>query len=256
MSEKLTIAAIKTRLLAVHERNHPDLLAFAKDERTGVQQAVKHCYKRIEAEEKLLNKAKEMKQYEQSLYSQGFKAIAGIDEVGRGPLAGPVVAAAVILPTEEEILGLNDSKQLSEKKRNQLYDEICKKALAIGIGVVDSQRIDEINIYQASKEAMKQAIAQLELQPDYLLIDAMSLELPIAQQGIIKGDAKSASIAAASIIAKVYRDRLMQEYDQQYPGYGFAKNAGYGTKEHLTGLQTQGITPIHRLTFAPIKDMI
>lgn len=256
MSEKQTIAAIKAKLMTIHERNHPDLLLFAKDERAGVKQAVKQCIKRIEKEEQLLLKAQEMKKYERLAYAQGYKAIAGIDEVGRGPLAGPVVAAAVILPKDEVILGLNDSKQLSEKKREQLYDEIQEKALAIGIGVVDNQQIDQINIYQASKEAMKKALSQLAVEPDYLLIDAMSLEVPIAQEGIIKGDAKSASIAAASIVAKVYRDRLMQAYDQKYPGYGFAKNAGYGTKEHLAGLQTLGIIPIHRLTFAPIKDMI
>lgn len=176
--------------------------------------------------------------------------ICGIDEVGRGPLAGPVVAGAVILPKDNPILYLNDSKKLSEKKREALYDEIMKKAVATGIGMVSPARIDEINILQATYEAMRQAIANLKVRPDILLNDAVTIpEVDIPQVPIIKGDAKSVSIAAASIIAKVTRDRLMVEYDRVIPGYDFASNKGYGTKTHIAGLKELGPSPIHRRTF-------
>ncbi|OJG28286.1 ribonuclease HII [Enterococcus caccae] len=197
----------------------------------------------------------EMQQFENSARAQGHRLIVGIDEVGRGPLAGPVVAAAVILPENFQLLGVNDSKKLSAKKRDELYDEIQNQAISIGIGMVDHNKIDEINIYQASKLAMGIALEDLCFIPDYLLIDAMKLDVKIPQESIIKGDARSVSIAAASIVAKVIRDRLMEDYGKMYPGYGFEKNAGYGTKEHLLGLQKQGICTIHRKTFAPIKDM-
>ena len=176
--------------------------------------------------------------------------ICGIDEVGRGPLAGPVVAGAVILPKDEPILYLNDSKKLSEKKREQLYDEIMEKAVAVGIGMVSPARIDEINILQATYEAMREAISKLAVKPDLLLNDAVTIpEVEIRQIPIIKGDAKSVSIAAASIVAKVTRDRMMKEYDIIYPGYDFAKNKGYGTKAHIEGIKKQGICDIHRRTF-------
>ncbi|MGF0032746.1 ribonuclease HII [Bariatricus sp. SGI.154] len=176
--------------------------------------------------------------------------ICGIDEVGRGPLAGPVVAGAVILPKDNPILYLNDSKKLSEKKREALYDEIMEKAIATGIGMVSPARIDEINILQATYEAMRQAIANLKVRPDILLNDAVTIpEVDIPQVPIIKGDAKSVSIAAASIIAKVTRDRMMAEYDQVIPGYDFASNKGYGTKAHIAGLKELGPSPIHRRTF-------
>ena len=175
--------------------------------------------------------------------------ICGIDEVGRGPLAGPVVAGAVILPKDEPILYLNDSKKLSEKKREQLYDEIMEKAVAVGIGMVSPARIDEINILQATYEAMREAISKLAVKPDLLLNDAVTIpEVEIRQIPIIKGDAKSVSIAAASIVAKVTRDRLMAEYDGVIPGYDFAKNKGYGTKAHIEALKSQGASPIHRRT--------
>lgn len=176
--------------------------------------------------------------------------ICGIDEVGRGPLAGPVVAGAVILPKDNPILYLNDSKKLSEKKREVLYDEIMEKAVATGIGMVSPARIDEINILQATYEAMRQAIANLKVRPDILLNDAVTIpEVDIPQVSIIKGDLKSVSIAAASIIAKVTRDRLMAEYDQVIPGYDFASNKGYGTKAHIAGLKELGPSSIHRRTF-------
>ena len=191
--------------------------------------------------------------------------ICGIDEVGRGPFAGPVVAGAVILPKDDPILYLNDSKKLSEKKREALYDEIMERAVATGIGVVSPARIDEINILQATYEAMRMAIGNLKVQPDLLLNDAVAALMPAPdlllvdavhipevetkQVGIIKGDAKSVSIAAASIIAKVTRDRLMVEYDKVLPGYDFASNKGYGTKKHIEGLKELGPSPIHRRTF-------
>lgn len=202
-------------------------------------------------EEKLL---KELERTESmSVYEKEYdmcRYICGIDEVGRGPLAGPVVAGAVILPKDNPILYLNDSKKLSAKKRELLYDEIMEKAVAAGIGIAGPQRIDEINILQATYEAMRMAIADLKVRPDILLNDAVTIpEVDIPQVPIIKGDAKSVSIAAASIIAKVTRDRLMAEYDAVLPGYDFAKNKGYGTKAHIAGLKELGPSPIHRATF-------
>ena len=178
------------------------------------------------------------------------QAICGIDEVGRGPFAGPVVAGAVILPKDHPILYLNDSKKLSEKKREELYEVILKEAVATGIGMASPARIDEINILQATYEAMRMAISNLSVQPDLLLNDAVTIpEIEIMQIPIIKGDAKSASIAAASILAKVTRDRLMVEYEKVFPGYDFASNKGYGTKAHIEGLKKFGPTPIHRMSF-------
>ncbi len=202
-------------------------------------------------EEKLL---KELQRTESmSVYEKEYdmcRYICGIDEVGRGPLAGPVVAGAVILPKDNPILYLNDSKKLSAKKRELLYDEIMEKAVAAGIGIAGPQRIDEINILQATYEAMRLAIADLKVRPDILLNDAVTIpEVDIPQVPIIKGDAKSVSIAAASIIAKVTRDRLMVEYEQVLPGYDFANNKGYGTKAHIAGLKELGPSPIHRATF-------
>ena len=178
------------------------------------------------------------------------QAICGIDEVGRGPFAGPVVAGAVILPKDHPILYLNDSKKLSEKKREELYEVILKEAVATGIGLASPARIDEINILQATYEAMRMAISNLSVQPDLLLNDAVTIpEIEIMQIPIIKGDAKSVSIAAASILAKVTRDRLMVEYEKVFPGYDFASNKGYGTKAHIEGLKKLGPTPIHRMSF-------
>ena len=179
-----------------------------------------------------------------------YQHICGIDEAGRGPLAGPVVAGAVILAKGTEILYLNDSKKLSAKKREELYEEILKKAVSVGVGVVDPERIDEINILQATYEAMGEAVRNLKAEPDILLNDAVTIpDIEIRQVPIVKGDAKSVSIAAASIIAKVTRDRMMAEYEYAYPGYGFAKHKGYGTKEHTESIKRLGPCPIHRRTF-------
>ncbi len=211
-----------------------------------------------EREQFLREKLQTMQVYERELRAAGKRYIAGVDEVGRGPLAGPVVAACVILPEDFDVLGVDDSKKLSEKKREQLYDAILSEALAYGIGMQDNASIDEINILEATKEAMRCAILEAEQALraktgcgiDHILIDALTLrEVAIPQTGIVKGDGASLSIAAASILAKVTRDRMMIEYDSIYPGYAFAKNKGYGTKAHYEGLQAQGMTPIHRRSF-------
>ena len=211
-----------------------------------------------EREQVLREKLQTMQVYERDLRAAGKRCIAGVDEVGRGPLAGPVVAACVVLPEDFDVLGVDDSKKLSEKKREQLYDAILSEALAYGIGMQDNASIDGINILEATKEAMRCAIIEAEQRLrektgcgiDHILIDALTLrEIAIPQTGIIKGDSASLSIAAASILAKVTRDRMMVEYDSIYPGYAFAKNKGYGTKAHYEGLQAQGMTPIHRRSF-------
>lgn len=192
----------------------------------------------------------EMQRYERELQQQGVTLVAGVDEVGRGPLAGPVVAAAVILPVEFSVLGIDDSKKLSEKKREELYDKILEHCICYALGIVDHQDIDRINILQATRLAMQLAIEGLGVQPEHVLIDALVLPaVPLPQTGIIRGDSASVSIAAASIIAKVTRDRMMQDFHQQYPGYCFDRNKGYGTREHYEGIRRQGLCGIHRRTF-------
>lgn len=187
--------------------------------------------------------------FERELLAGGARLIAGMDEAGRGPLAGPVVAAAVIMPLDDVIPGVDDSKKLTEKKREQLFDEIVKKAVAYKICAVDEKVIDEINILNATKKAMTECVIGLSVRPDIVLIDAVKLPLDVPTKSIIKGDALSYSIGAASILAKVYRDRLMREYDALYPWYGFAQNKGYGTKDHIDALRSVGPSPIHRRSF-------
>ena len=254
MTEKYTISQIKEILGSIHSVEDPMFQQLSLDMRKGVQTALKSCQKRIEKEQKRAEHFIEMQYYEKLAYQEDASFIAGVDEVGRGPLAGPVVAAAVILPKNIEDLGFDDSKKLSASKREEIYRLIQEKAIAIGIGIVDADIIDQVNIYQASRLAMQQAVSELKIQPDYLLIDAMKIDVNTPQIGIIKGDAKSISIAAASIVAKQVRDQMMQEFDALYPGYDFSNNAGYGTPKHLEGLHKKGICPIHRKTFAPIKD--
>lgn len=226
---------------------------YANDERAGVINLIAKYKKQEEKLETEKRRMENMYSYERE-YAH-FQYICGIDEVGRGPLAGPVVAGAVILPKDCEILYLNDSKKLTEKMREALYEEIMEKAVATGIGIVGPRRIDEINILQATYEAMRIAIDNLQVKPDLLLNDAVTIpKVDIKQIPIIKGDAKSASIAAASIIAKVTRDRLMVQYDEIIPGYGFASNKGYGSAEHIKALKEIGATPIHRQSF--IKNFV
>lgn len=202
--------------------------------------------------EKLLEseheRLKQMHEFEEK-YDE-YSCICGIDEAGRGPLAGPVVAACVILPKDTEILFLNDSKKVTKKRRLELFEEICYKAVDIGVGIIDENRIDDINILNATYEAMQKAIVKMDTEPDILLVDAVRIpDIGIKQISIIQGDARSVSIAAASIIAKVTRDKLMIEYDEQYPEYGFAKHKGYGTTEHIAAIRRQGACPIHRKSF-------
>ena len=226
---------------------------YESDGRAGVVNLIAKYKKQEETLEKEKKRMEDMYIYERKYADYSY--ICGIDEVGRGPLAGPVVAGAVILPKDCDILYLNDSKKLSEKMRESLYDEIMKKAVATGIGIVSPARIDEINILQATYEAMRMAISNLKVNPDLLLNDAVTIpEVAIKQVPIIKGDAKSASIAAASIIAKVTRDRLMVQYEEVLPGYDFASNKGYGSAAHIQAIKEIGVTPIHRQSF--IKNFI
>ena len=221
---------------------------YADDSRAGVSGLIKKYKKKQELLEKEHIRLEEMRKYEHRYENLGY--ICGIDEAGRGPLAGPVVAGAVILPGDCEILWLNDSKQLSEKKREALYEEIMEKAIAADVGIVGPERIDEINILQATYEAMRQAIGKLKVRPQILLNDAVTIpDMEIPQEPIIKGDAKSLSIAAASVIAKVTRDRIMKEYDRMMPEYGFAGHKGYGSSAHIRAIREYGPSPIHRRTF-------
>ena len=244
-----TIAEIKAEFAAADMSSYPALYEIYKeDTRSGVQKLIAQCRKKEAALEAEKQRIENMKVYEHKYEHLGY--LCGIDEVGRGPLAGPVVAGAVILPKDCDILYINDSKKLTAAKREELYDEIMEKAVAAGIGMVSPQRIDEINILQATYEAMREAISKLEPAPDILLNDAVTIpEVTIPQVPIIKGDAKSISIGAASIIAKVTRDRLMVEYDQILPEYGFASNKGYGSAEHIAALKKYGPSPIHRRSF-------
>lgn len=248
------IGDIKAIFQAAQITELPELIRhYGQDERSGVKAAVNRARKQLEALEKECSRTEAMKRYEREYESLG--AVCGIDEVGRGPLAGPVVAGAVILPKDCGILYLNDSKQLSEKKREELYGIIMEQAVAVGLGCVGPERIDEINILQATYEAMREAIGQLKQRPDVLLNDAVTIPMvDIRQVPIIKGDAKSVSIAAASIVAKVTRDRMMVEYDGLFPEYGFASNKGYGSAGHIEALRKYGPTPIHRKSF--LKNLL
>ena len=252
--EEKKIGVIKEEL-----KNTPDealagfINTYESDERSGVVKLVEQAKKRAEKLEQEKQRIWELGKFEREYEQFGY--ICGIDEVGRGPLAGPVVASAVILPKDCDILYINDSKKLSAAKREELYDIIMEKAVAVGIGMVGQGRIDEINILQATYEAMREAISNLQVKPDILLNDAVTIPgVEVRQVPIIKGDAKSISIGAASIIAKVTRDRLMEEYDKVFPEYGFASNKGYGSAEHIKALKEIGPTPIHRNSF--IKNFV
>ena len=250
-----TIKEVKERLATIDRLDHPLFEELIYDARAGVQSAINKRKRELQKQVDEDLRLEKMLTYEKELYAQGIQLIAGVDEVGRGPLAGPVVAAAVILPKNCKIPGLNDSKKIPKSKHQAIYQAVLDQAISVGIGVKDNHVIDQVNIYEATKLAMLEAIHELEPQPQHLLIDAMKLDLPISQTSIIKGDANSLSIAAASIVAKVTRDQMMAAYDQEYPGYDFAQNAGYGTTKHLEGLEKQGVSPIHRRSFEPIKSM-
>ena len=249
-----TMKDIKAQFASAKEGEYIALFQhYENDERSGVQKLIQQYRKKLQALENERARTEIMKDYEHKYEHLGY--LCGIDEVGSGPLAGPVVACAVILPANHQILYLNDSKKLTAHKREELYDVILREAVAVGIGMVGPAKIDEINILQATYEAMRQAISKLKVAPQLLLNDAVTIPgVEIPQVPIIKGDAKSASIAAASIVAKVTRDRLMVEYDKTLPGYGFASNKGYGSTEHIEALKKFGPTPIHRTTF--IKNFV
>ncbi|MBN8207459.1 ribonuclease HII [Bacillus sp. NTK071] len=229
---------------------------FKKDERKGVERLLAKEEKKKQEKQKLIDMHVDMSVFEAHYRSEGYQSIAGVDEVGRGPLAGPVVASAVILNPDAPILGLQDSKKLSTSKLHELFEEINEYALAIGVGVISPAEIDELNIYQATKQAMQKAVKALNVQADLLLVDAMQLPIQIKQESLIKGDTRSVSIAAASIVAKVTRDRMMTELAEKYPQYGFNRHVGYGTKEHLAALEEHGVTEVHRKSFAPVRNRI
>lgn len=243
------IGEIKEKFAAAQPEGLMELIAcYGADARSGVQAEIKKAHKKLDALAAEKERIWQMKEFERQYEHLGY--VCGIDEVGRGPLAGPVVAGAVILPRDCQILYLNDSKQLSAKKREELYEIIMSEAVSVGLGYVGPERIDEINILQATYEAMRQAIGKLDPAPAVLLNDAVTIPgVNIRQVPIIKGDAKSVSIAAASIVAKVTRDRLMEQYDEVFPEYGFAGNKGYGAAAHIEALKKYGPTPIHRRSF-------
>ncbi|SDJ02255.1 ribonuclease HII [Salimicrobium halophilum] len=238
------------------EEEKQGLLTLAdiqEDERKGVQQIVARIKKQEARREELENQWHEMSLLEEEKKAKGYSYIAGIDEAGRGPIAGPVTAACVRLPEGFTLYGLNDSKKLTEKDKDSFYNEIMKYA-DVGVGEASAEEIDEINIYQATKLAMKRAVENMEYAPDFLLVDAMSIPVKSDQEAYVKGDERSVSIAAASVIAKVTRDRFMKDLGESYPCYGFANNKGYGTKVHLDAIKAEGITPYHRKSFVPVRS--
>lgn len=255
-SKRITVKEINDQLKQVHSLDDERLKNWVQDDRKGVQLAISKTIKRLQTAEKQQQAFRQRFTYEQSFWHKGINYVAGIDEVGRGPLAGPVVSAAVILPSDFDLIAVNDSKQLSKVTRELLAPQIEREALAYGFGVIDNQIIDEVNIYEATKLAMRAAVNDLNITPQQLIIDAMSIDMAIPELSLIKADAKSVSVSAASILAKVYRDQMMSEYDQQYPEYEFAHNDGYGTKVHLKALAEFGVTPIHRRSFKPVMDAL
>jgi len=250
MSNK-TLKDIEERIKDLEIDDVLDYLYSLKAEScNGIDRLISKYEKKKENMAKELARLDAMCAFEKDAYEKGYRFIAGIDEAGRGPLAGPVVAAAIILPENVCIFGLNDSKKLTSKQRESLYDEIIEKAVAFSVGIADEKQIDSVNILNATKAAMEKAVSSLKPQPDILFIDAVKLEnVKIKQVPIVKGDSKSVSIAAASIVAKVTRDRLIDELDQVYPQYGFKNHKGYGTKEHIEAIKKYGICPIHRISF-------
>jgi ribonuclease HII len=251
-----TIGEIEQQLFGKDNVEDNYLAALKQDERKGVQRMLVKWEKQERVKKELHEQFISMTSFEQKYRAEGYHAIAGIDEAGRGPLAGPVVAGAVILPEDFYLPGLNDSKKIPESKREEYFEVINNQALAVGIGIISATEIDEINILQATKKAMLMAVGQLGVSPDFLLVDAVKLDMPYPSEALIKGDARSISIAAASIIAKVTRDRLMKELSLAYPQYGFHATMGYGTAEHMKAMREHGVTPFHRKTFAPVRECI
>lgn len=254
MMDKKSVAVLK-QLFKSGELNEELISDLKTDDRKGVQDLIKSYEKQKRKEEIAEKNYMEMIRFEQQGYADGYEYIAGIDEAGRGPLAGPVVAAAVILPRDFKLLGLNDSKQLNEATRNHFFSIIKEQAISYGVSIIGSPKIDQINIFEATKVAMHDAINQLSPKPNHILIDAVNLKgLPCTSESITKGDSKSVSIAAASILAKVSRDRIMKKIHTEYPVYGFESNMGYGTKHHIDNLMAHGASPYHRRSFSPVRN--
>lgn len=253
---KLTISEIKDKLKTISGVDDPFLLTLKDDPRKGVQVALKSFNRRIKRQQLALRAFQQRFHYERQFWQAGKQWVAGVDEVGRGPLAGPVVTAAVIIDNTFDLVPVTDSKQLSRKERESLYLKIVDSAVEVSIGVSDNQLIDKINILEADRRAMVQAVKNLHHQPQQLIVDAVKLPIDIPQLTMFKADAKSVSVAAASIVAKEYRDHLMRDYDNLYPQYGFKDNAGYGTAQHLKALAEYGPSPIHRKSFAPVQKYL
>ncbi len=249
--QKYTIKEIKA--LLTEEPVTPETLdLLEKDERNGAKRLLQSYYSRREKDKAEKERLFRMTQYERQVRKEGFAVIAGVDEAGRGPLAGPVVAAAVILPLDVDFIGLNDSKKLSPQKREILLDKIEKEAIDLGVGIISPQEIDEINVHKASLKAMKAALESMYLDADYVLVDGFAIpDLDIPQKALIKGDALSLSIAAASVVAKVTRDRIMLKLHNDYPDYGFNRHKGYGTAFHMDAIRRCGLSPEHRRSFCP-----
>ncbi|WP_295731640.1 ribonuclease HII [uncultured Limosilactobacillus sp.] len=256
MTNKISVADIKDQLKSVTSLTDPLVQRLQSDSRKGVQTALHQLERRLDKRAAAMQAFEQRFKYERALWNAGNRYVAGMDEVGRGPLAGPVVTCAVILNPDFDLIEVTDSKMLSRKERERLYLRIVDEAVEISIAVNSSSVIDRLNIYRATQEAMKRSVNELHHQPDHLIVDAVPLDLPIPQTTLIKGDQKSISVAAASIVAKEYRDHLMADYARLYPGYDFEHNMGYGTKQHLIGLQKYGATPIHRKTFAPVSNFL
>lgn len=255
--KKMTVAEIKDCLSSYEGDMNLLLEKLAKDERKSVAKLVQKQRKILQDKYLEKQRLEKLWEIEKSIYSESIRNIVGIDEAGRGPLAGPVVAAAVILPPFFLLDGLNDSKKVSKSKREALAEEIKRSALAWSVALVDEKVIDKINILQATRHAMKTAIDSLSVSPDFVLVDGeVNPLIKTPQRGIVKGDLNSASIASASILAKTYRDKLMEDYDESYPEYGFKMHKGYGTREHLNALKEYGPCEIHRLSFAPVENSI
>lgn len=253
--EKKSIKELKD-MINTKNISEQELNFFKKDNRKGVQNLLRVYENKLKQKSLLKKEFLIMSKYENKHYQLGKSFIAGIDEAGRGPLAGPVVAAAVILPKNFKLLGLTDSKLLTESKREEFYEIITREATSYGISIIDNNRIDKINILEATKEAMLDSLKDLNVIPDHVLIDAVKLDAPgYSTESLIKGDLKSVSIAAASILAKVTRDRIMLDIHHQYPNYLFHKNKGYGTKQHLDMLEKHGATSHHRKTFSPVRNI-
>lgn len=250
----MTISEIREILLGSPSEEF--LAELELDSRVAVKKLLQAYHKRVEKAALERERFHKMLSYERNYYEEGAKLIAGVDEAGRGPLAGPLVIAAVIMPQEFFISGLNDSKQISASKRDKLYDEILQKALSVSVNIVSISNIDELNIYRATQQGMAEVLLHLDKKPDVALIDAMPVEAgEIKTVSLVHGDALSASIAAASIIAKVTRDRIMEKLDALYPAYKFANNKGYGSKDHMQAIDQDGVTEWHRRSYEPVKSL-